>query len=394
MKVIKKNINNFSIFQNITEDRKTKIIEEIEKNKDDKLNRSVGSVIGMVIGDYVGALVEFSPATEVYNKLNIKYFDLKKMEYRSIINPFNLKWGQWTDDASMGMCMADSILICKMYNGSDIRQRFWNWWNNGYNNAFRLDKTRFKSVGLGGNINKSLSQIKLNTIPSPIYVPNDKKDTDDAGNGSLMRLAPVPVAFSDNLDDAVKYSKLSSKTTHPSEKASDACGLTGYIIASAINRDSQETVKQFLERVTREYLEKYNPCTDIKRLIESNEDKTSKEVSWNWKSDLIEIDRVMNNRGKKYKGYPNSSSYYGSYSIDGLAIALNSVYTTNSFTEAIEKCISYLGDADSTGSITGQIAGAFYGYNTIDHIFINSLYKWDGGDNLLRGYYLNKITFE
>ena len=71
--------------------------------------------------------------------------------------------------------------------------------------------------------------------------------------------------------------------------------------------------------------------------------------------------------------------------MDGLAIALWAVYHTNSFDEAIERCVNVLGDADSTGSIAGQIAGAFYGYTQINPMFIKNLDRWDDNDAVVRG---------
>merc|ERR1719473_640963 len=108
------------------------------------------------------------------------------MTYTGTSNRFRLKPGQWTDDASMGLCMADSLLACRAYNGSDMRVRFHNWWFQGYNNAFRLDETRSESVGLGGNISQSLKSLKPGVRPTPTF----EKTGEDAGNGSLMRLAP------------------------------------------------------------------------------------------------------------------------------------------------------------------------------------------------------------
>ena len=77
--------------------------------------------------------------------------------------------------------------------------------------------------------------------------------------------------------------------------------------------------------------------------------------------------------------------------MDGLAIALHSVYHTSSFGEAIEKCVNFLGDADSTGAVAGQIAGAFYGYSKINKKFIENLQKWDDGDIALRGVLLYEL---
>eukprot|EP01043_Picozoa_sp_COSAG02_P058370 COSAG02_NODE_7254_length_3095_cov_5.552403_2_plen_81_part_00 len=57
----------------------------------------------------------------------------------SPFNKFFLQMGQWTDDCSMGLTIADSLIVKRAYDGSDIRMRFWNWWNCGYCNAFRKD---------------------------------------------------------------------------------------------------------------------------------------------------------------------------------------------------------------------------------------------------------------
>jgi ADP-ribosyl-[dinitrogen reductase] hydrolase len=57
----------------------------------------------------------------------------------------------------------------------------------------------------------------------------------------------------------------------------------------------------------------------------------------------------------------SNPEYFGSYSLDGLYIALHTIYHTNSFSEAIFKAVNYGGDSDSNASITGQLAGAIYG---------------------------------
>lgn len=374
----------FSIHDTMSQEERDEYFTNIDK--DVQLNRSVASMLGMAIGDFTGSFLEFLPAINT-----IKIFDIKKMEYIFHCNSFDLKFGQWTDDTSMGMCMADSLIVNKKFDGSDMRIRFWNWWNNGYNNAFRFDRSRSSSVGLGKNISNSLD-LEPESIPDPEYVP--PKYCEDAGNGSLMRLTPVPIFFQNDIDSVVEYSKKSSRTTHPGIQAADACGLMGYIIASAIKRDSDEDIKTFLERVTDEYLKRYEPCEQIQRLILSKEPKSSKEVCWNWKDSNIDINTAMMNRGKIYNGYPNARGYFGSYSVDGLAIALNSLYTTDSFDSAIERCVNYLGDADSTGSMAGQMAGAFYGLDSINKDLISALQNWDNGEIALKGAMLYNIAQE
>ena len=149
-----------------------------------------------------------------------------------------------------------------------------NWWNNGYCNAFRLDESGRNggsSVGLGGNISKSIYSMEHGKTPTPRYMASGN----DSGNGSLMRLAPIPVFFSHFygdeglLDVAMHHAKESNFTTHPGHIAAEACALMSYVIIHAINRkqgqydvangdadeaESKESVQAFLESVTSEYL--------------------------------------------------------------------------------------------------------------------------------------------
>ena len=126
------------------------------------------------------------------------------------------------------------------------------------------------------------------------------------------------------------------------------------------------------------------PGTDeIRRLILSAEPADSSERNWNWREDSLDIVGTLRRRGHSYNGYPVSAGYFGAYSVDGLALALHSVYHTSSFIGAIEKCVNHLGDADSTAAIAGQIAGAYYGYNGIDERLRDQLMQWDGQVSLL-----------
>jgi ADP-ribosylglycohydrolase len=71
--------------------------------------------------------------------------------------------------------------------------------------------------------------------------------------------------------------------------------------------------------------------------------------------------------------------------MDGLAMALWSFYHTKTYAEAIVRCMNFLGDADTTSAICGQIAGAFYGYEAILREWRKDLQKWDDLDIACRG---------
>lgn len=115
------------------------------------------------------------------------------------------KIGIWTDDCSMALCMADSLIYNKYrFEPKHIRYLFLLWFFNGLNNGGRKH-----SIGLGGNIKISMEEF--------MHIQDDycqEGDKFNNGNGSLMRLAPIPMVFRDRPDLAMNYSELSSRTTH------------------------------------------------------------------------------------------------------------------------------------------------------------------------------------
>merc|ERR1719456_1245724 len=103
------------------------------------------------------------------------------------------------------------------------------------------------------------------------------------------------------------------------------------------------------------------------------------EACWNWRAPTLAIDQTLKTRGRRYNGYPVSAGYFGAYSMDGLAMALHAVYNNTTFADTVAHAINLLGDADSTGSIAGQIAGALYGFDSIPRTWRDNVQKWDDG---------------
>lgn len=341
--------------------------------------RSLGAVVGMAVGDALGAPFEFLDAVDQPLTQGPRC-DLQTFCAIGVPrNKFKLKPGQWTDDTAMGLCLLDSLLACGGYNGSDARVRFHNWWFRGYNNAFGNDD-RIGSVGLGGNVAKSLRAMEAGEVPPPTY----EAETEDAGNGSLMRLAPVPIYYALDSVRAARLSAASSKATHPGQIAAAACALHGFLIAKAITRDEEQlTAAAFLDRTVKEFAALGFPgaegCREVHRLVQSAE-PAGREECWNWRTPQLPIERSLRARGGVYNGYPCKAGYFGSYCVDGLAIALWSFYHTRTFSEAVVRCVNFLGDADTTASICGQLAGAFYGYSSIDVRLLEVLEQWDNRD--------------
>lgn len=278
---------------------------------------AVGSMVGMAIADAVGAPLEFLPAVDVpfsFTKgpgQRAHGWKSGSLKYTNENNRFALKRGQWTDDSAMGFCMADTLLAMRGFDGADMRVRFHCWWNHGYNNAFlrdydwawAADGPLPHSVGLGGNISQSI-RLPEWEVPAPVYAA----DTQDAGNGSLMRLAPIPVFYAADPAKVRAFAALSSRTTHPGELAAMACELLAFLTAAAISKPpvlgpgpgraggAGMTVKQWMD----EQADAFTAALDregktagqwptLRRLIAAAEPATSTELCWNWRSDSLQV---------------------------------------------------------------------------------------------------------
>ena len=126
----------------------------------------------------------------------------------------------------------------------------------------------------------------------------------------------------------------------------------------------------------------------------------------------LRIEATLRARGSSYNGHPVSFGYFGeihavrlqetsgdsslrvcnhagSYAMDGLAVALFCVASTSSLNAALERCINFRGDADSTGAIVGQLAGAIYGIGALHWAFVENLQQWDDGEVAVRAYMLH-----
>ena len=196
------------------------------------LSRAMGALLGCAVADSLGHMFEFLPVVDGTSKES--YFDRAAFKggsaepeesgFVGVHNVFRLKLGQWTDDCSMALCMADSLIEKRGFDGSDMRARFWNWWCRGYGNAFANDQRRGHrvSVGLGGNISHSIGSMVAGKRPTPKY----EAGGEDSGNGSLMRLAPIAIFYARHGDELLmERARDSSYTTHPGPIAAEACAL-------------------------------------------------------------------------------------------------------------------------------------------------------------------------
>lgn len=137
--------------------------------------------------------------------------------------------GQWTDDTSMALCLAESLIECQGFDTGGQMQRYVRWWREGH-----LSSTG-DCFDIGNTVREALSAFEHSG--NAIFGSTDPRS---AGNGSLMRLAPVPLVYAQDPEMATWFAGESSKTTHGATEAVDACRYFAGLIVGAISGASKD----------------------------------------------------------------------------------------------------------------------------------------------------------
>ena len=264
-------------------------------------NRYLGAMLGLAVGDALGAPVEF--------KERGSYPPVTQMEAGG---PFNLQKGQWTDDTSLALCLGLSLVEKNGFDPYDQIERYIRWFREGYmsctGNCFDIG----------------------NTTKAALLRYEEKKDIyagsvdDPPTNGSLMRLAPVPLFYFNNLSDAIKYAGLSSKVTH----APLSC---------------------------------IKSCEDLARYIyRALEGKSKTEIFMDSPIDFKKTYQQVSGKGT---------------AIECLEGAMWCFYHSETFDEGVKLAVNLGDDTDTTAAVFGQIAGSFYGVEGIPEYLLIDL--WD-----------------
>ncbi len=275
-----------------------------------KKERYRGSLLGLACGDAVGTTLEF--------KIPHSFTPINDMVGGG---PFHLKAGQWTDDTSMALCLAESLIERSTFDPIDQLERYSRWYQEGY-----LSSTG-RCFDIGNTVVKALQQFKETHEP---YCGSTDPHT--AGNGSIMRLAPVPLFYAQTPAQAIELSGNSSRTTHAAPTTIDACRYLGGLIVGAVNGVSKEELLSV----------RYSPRLGY----------------WESSPLVAEIDEIAIGSFKRR----NPPEIRGTgYVVQSLEAALWAFYHSDSFHEGCLLAVNLGDDADTTGAVYGQLAGAFYG---------------------------------
>ncbi|WP_392890565.1 ADP-ribosylglycohydrolase family protein [Pseudomonas migulae] len=274
-----------------------------------------GALLGLACGDAVGTTVEFQP----------------RGSFRPLTDmvgggPFNLKPGQWTDDTSMALCLAESLLSKNGFDATDQMGRYLNWWQWGY-----LSSTG-DCFDIGMTVSDALDRYQRTGEPFA-----GSTDPYSAGNGSLMRLVPVVLYYFPDHERIRVFSANSSRTTHGAPEAVECCQLFAEMICNALHGAAKADLLPV-------------PATT-------------------WREPKV----AAIARGD-YLDKPESAIRGSGYCVASLEAALWCFHHTDSFEAAILKAANLGDDADTTAAIAGQLAGAFYGVQAIPNGWLQRLH--------------------
>lgn len=287
-----------------------------------ELDRYHGAMLGLAVGDALGTTLEFKPPGT-----------FRPIEDMVGGGPFKLEPGEWTDDTSMALCLAASLVETGGFHPEDQVQRYLRWLREGY-----MSSTG-RCFDIGTTTRTSLALYEQNGDPYSGLTHGHS-----AGNGSIMRLAPVPLYYAEDPERAISRAADSSRTTHGAREAVDACRyMAGLIVGALQGRPKEEILSAGFSPV--EGLWEQAPLAP--RVAE------------------VAAGSFKEKRPPEIKG--------GGYVVHSLEAALWAFHESDEFRDGALLAVNLGDDADTTGAVYGQIAGAYYGAQAIPTSWLEKL---------------------
>jgi ADP-ribosylglycohydrolase len=297
-------------------------------------SRILGALLGLATGDALGTTLEFrrpgsfEPIGDMLGG-----------------GPFGLAAGQWTDDTSMALCLAESLVECGGFVPLDQCRRYLRWWREGH-----LSSTG-QCFDIGNTTRTALERFEWSGEPF-----GGSTEERSAGNGSLMRLAPVPLFFRSDPRLAIQLAGESSRTTHALPVCVDACRyFAGLLVGALAGLDKAKLLAP-----------RFHPV----------------EGTWMPGELHPEIEAVA---GGTFR-VRNPPAIRGSgHVVRALEAALWAFARSEDFQSGCLLAANLGDDADTTAAIYGQLAGAYYGAEDLPADWLGRLAKRDLIESLARG---------
>jgi ADP-ribosylglycohydrolase len=309
------------------------------------LEKIKSNLLGVAIGDALGVPVEFM------DHILIKKHPVTGM---AGYGTHNQAPGTFSDDSSLTFCLAEAL--AKDFNLENIAENFIKWTDENY-------WTATGSVfDIGGTTSWAIHELKQGIKPELA----GGKGVSDNGNGSLMRIAPlVFYLLGKPISERFELTSKVSSITHGHIRSIIACFYYLEFEKQIIEGINKNEIYNNLQHDITEYL--------LSISIESSE--------------LAQFDRLLKQDISKVDPKEIKS---GGYVIETIEAAIWCILTTNNYKDAVLKAVNLGHDTDTTGAVTGGLAGLLYGMENIPIEYRNSIARYDDIIDLAERVY-NKI---
>lgn len=289
-------------------------------------DRKAGALLGLAVGDALGTTYEFDRIEQP------PYPALARGPATDVVGggPFGLAAGQVTDDTQMAVCLARSLAECGRLDVEDVARRYVAWSEHAFD--------------IGNQTGAALTRIERGERPhaAGIAVWRDSGRR-AAGNGSLMRTAPIAVAFADPIDAAIADSMI----THADPRCVLACAVFDAALASAIAGGAPlDAARDALPVAARRVAESWHADADDRAALAS--------AVADLERDLVAAAAAEPGVHRVELDLHRTAGFVRV----ALRLALWHAHHTASWRDAVVDVASRGGDADTNAAIVGALLGA------------------------------------
>jgi ADP-ribosyl-[dinitrogen reductase] hydrolase len=296
-------------------------------------------LLGLSVGDALGVPVEFRSREYIKNE---------PVEDMIGYGTYYLPPGTWSDDSSLSFCLAEAIAdgyTAEKTAGYFVRWLYDNFWT-----------ARDHVFDVGIATRNAINLIDNGTSPT-LAGGNDEYSN---GNGSLMRIAPLVFYLADrSIEERFAIVKEVSSLTHRHIRSVIACFY--YI--------------EFMRQICSE-IDKHSAYKNLQRDLPAF--LACKNISEN---EITMFNRLLK---ESIDELPEEKIQSGGYVVHTLEAAIWCLLTTDSYSAAVLKSVNLGDDADSTGTVTGALAGLLYGKEAIPSSWLTTLARTEDISDLAK----------
>lgn len=301
-------------------------------------NSIKSGIFGVCVGDALGVPVEFRTREQ------LKRSPVTKMR---AMGTHRQPLGTWSDDSSLTLCLAESL--SSGYDLEDIALKFLQW----HNEEIWTPHGNVFDIGIATR--QAIYRISKGVIPQLCGGTTEF----DNGNGSLMRILPLLFYIKDfPIEKRFDRVKEVSSITHGHIRSVISCFIYLEFLIEILNRSSKIEAYQKMQIKVKDFLDNNPICSQ---------------------NEMDFFERILKN---DISTFPEDEIKSSGYVLHSLEASFWCFLNSESYSEAVLKAVNLGEDTDTTGAITGGIAGIYYGFENIPEEWISELVRKDDIEKL------------